>query len=208
MRKGLGAVLFAAGFALGGTAHAGEIFSFGCLTLNKAADCNTGVNQLSMEVKGGLLPGTVEFIFRNTGPNASSVADIYFDWLDPADKFPFGLIVNGSGVNFSWGAAPPNLPGGAPIGFTADLAADSNNPTQPNGINPGEWLRFGFIGDLASTIADLYAGDLRIGLHVQGFRGGGSESFVSNSFVTPEPGTLAIVGFSLVALAGLTRRRR
>jgi hypothetical protein len=74
---------------------------------------------------------------------------------------------------------------------------------QPNGINPGEWLRFTFLGDLASTIADIYSGDLRVGLHVQGFAGGGSDSFV-----TPEPGTLAVLGFSLVALAGLTRRRR
>jgi hypothetical protein len=205
IRKSLAVLLIAAGSALGGGAQAGEMFSFSCLTVNKPTDCATGVNQLSMEVTSGILPGTINFIFRNTGPNASSIADIYFDWLNPSDRFTLGLITNSSGVNFSWGASPVNLPGGNILArdFTSDLAADSNAPVQPNGINPGEWLRFTFLGDLASTIADIYSGDLRVGLHVQGFAGGGSDSFV-----TPEPGTLAVLGFSLVALAGLTRRRR
>ena len=40
----------------------------------------------------------------------------------------------------------------------------------------------------------LESGDLRVGLHVQGFSGGYSESFVNNvTALIPEPGSLALV---------------
>ena len=66
-------------------------------------------------------------------------------------------------------------------------------PAQPNGVNPGESL--GIVFDLiggqafADTIAALADGGLRIGIHVQGFEDGGSESFVNNG--PTEPGTIA-----------------
>lgn len=205
VRKSLAAFAVVAGACFGPTgAHAGEMFSFQCLTVNTEQNCAIGADQLTLEVKAGSAAGTIDFVFRNTGPLPSSIADIYFDWLNPSDAYAPGAITNGSGVSFSWGASPSNLPGGNNLStaFTADLGADSNAPTQPNGVNPNEWVIFTFAADLATAIADIYSGDLRVGLHVQGFAGGGSESFV-----TPEPGTLAVLGLGLVALAGLTRRR-
>ncbi|MFP3326110.1 hypothetical protein R0K05_23955, partial [Planococcus sp. SIMBA_160] len=77
---------------------------------------------------------------------------------------------------------------------SAGFLADSDPAVQPNGVNPGETL--GVIFDLQTGLgyqdvvdaialsqtnpsADL-TGGLRIGIHVQGFTGGGSESFVNN----------------------------
>ena len=49
----------------------------------------------------------------------------------------------------------------------------------------------------------LHGGTDRIGLKVQAFSGGGSESFVNN----PEPASVLLLGLGLLGLA-LTRRRR
>jgi hypothetical protein len=60
-------------------------------------------------------------------------------------------------------------------------------------------------------------GGLRIGIHVQGFASGGSESFVNNPpappgggedppSAVPEPGVLSLVGFSLLGMLAVRRR--
>jgi PEP-CTERM motif len=190
---------------LAGPAAAGVIYSFQGVNNTNWVDVDTGRAQLSVDVSdaGG---GKVAFKFMNSGPSASSITAVYFD----ADELFAGMsIVNGSGVRFSLGATPRNLPGGKNIGFDAILAADSDSPTQHNGINPGESLTVLF--DLASgqTYQDilyaLHGGvDLRTGLHVQAFSGGGSESFVNN----PEPASVLLLGLGFVTLALIRRRRR
>ena len=91
---------------------------------------------------------------------------------------------------------------------TAGFSADSNPPAQPNGVNPGESLTITFNLLAGVTYADTITalntpGDhLRIGIHVQGFGNGGSESFVNN---TPAPGA---AGLGLMAAALVSRRRR
>ena len=198
-----------AAMALGlSTAANAQTFSFGCVTFNSTANCATGSAQLGMSFTQGV--GYVDFMFTNTGTLASSITDIYFDWRDPADTFAQGQITNSTGVSFAWGATPPNLPGAQNLDpdFTANLAADSNTPVQQSGVNPGEWVSFRFLTGTTSTASDLYSGDLRVGLHVQGFANGGSESFVTVASPAPEPETYALMLAGLAMVGASVRRKR
>ena len=181
---------------------------FGCITNTIAGDCAIGASQTSVDVTdpGG---GQVLFTFHNAGPAASSIADVYFD---DGSLLAIAFIINGPGVSFSQGASPPDLPGGnnasPPFTVTAGFSADSDAPVQPNGVNPGEALgiRFTLQGGASflDVLDDLGDGSLRIGIHVQGFATGGSESFVN----VPEPGALALAGVALAAVTARESSRR
>ena len=181
-------------------------FSFDCISNNNATDCQTGESQFVLDVVDS--GSTVSMTFSNVGPFASSITDIYFDWQSGSALFPVGLS-EGPGVDFSWGASPSNVPGGNSIGFSSNLSADSDSPTQPNGANPGEYVTFNFYGSFTDILNDLVSGDLRVALHAQGFAGGGSESFVNVGRPTsvPEPGTLALFGLAIAGM-GVARRKR
>jgi hypothetical protein len=85
-------------------------------------------------------------------------------------------------------------------------------PVQPNGINPGEWLKVRFALQSGKTFSSVTNElnpanpDLRVGIHVQGFASGGSESFVAVPTPTSFAGGLAIMG--MVGAGQLLRRRR
>lgn len=192
------------------TAQAGPTYSFSNITNNSAFDAAIGETQLFVEVidRGG----QVEFTFTNTGPHASSITDVYFD-----DGTLLGIasITDMPGlVEFSQLAAPADLPGGndaaPPFATTAGFSADSDPPTQPLGVNPGEFLGITFDlqagGIFNDIVSELASGTLRIGIHVQGYASGGSESFV-NGEVIPAPGAL-VLGVIGVSCTNALRRRR
>jgi hypothetical protein len=157
--------------------------------------------------------GQILFTFFNSGPAASSIADIYFDDSSLLSSFQ---IINGSGVSFSPDANPSNLPGGNTTSpaFAATFSADSDAPAQSMGVNPGESVGILFDLQPGSTFADAIAalnnGDLRVGLHVQDFAGGYSEGFINGPPIALSlPDTLILFGTgSLVAVVAALRRRR
>ncbi|NNL68149.1 MAG: hypothetical protein HKP30_18005 [Myxococcales bacterium] len=183
-------------------------FGFGCLTNNLAGDCAIGEAQLSVDVLdiGG---GSVRFLFSNAGPDASAIAEVYFD---DGSLLALSTVIDGPGVDFEPDASPPNLPGGQnavpPFQVTAGFLAEASSPPPQNGVGPGEWLAIDFTLQGAQTHADVLSelddGTLRIGIHVIGFGSGGSESFIHTP--VPEPGHAALVG--CVALAFAAARRR
>jgi hypothetical protein len=202
----VGAAIALAAFAA--PASAGPIYTFSCITNNDPGDCAIGQAQLSMEVidEGG---GLVGFKFFNAVGEASSIADVYFD--DDSLLGGFSITDSGVGVAFSAPATPPDLPGGG-LSFTATSSFDSDPPVVANGVSSAtEWLEITFSLQSGGTYQDvidaLGTGDLRVGLHVQGFQTGGSESFISNPNPVPEPGTLLLLGAGLTGMVSARRRR-
>lgn len=163
-------------------AHAVPV-GFYNITGSIPGDAAIGEAQLWVDVLP-YAPGKVSFTFYNRGPAPCSITRIYFD-----DGALLGLasILNGPGVSFSQGANPPELPGAQnvvpPFVVTAGFLVQSVPPLQPNGVNPGEHVTIVFNLIAGRTfphvLEDLISGALRIGIHVQGFASGGSESFVN-----------------------------
>ena len=212
-------VLLATGSLLFASQAQAVPLAFTCISNNLATDCGIGEAQLSGEVTAS--NGNVLFTFSNAGPAASTVTDVYFD-----DGVLGSLISidNTGGVNFGTTGAPNDLPAGNSItpAFDATFEFHAANPSPANGINPGDTLGILFSldpgADFDDVLADLNDGDLRIGLHVQAFASGGSESFVNNPPgdgggggppppPVPEPASLLLFAGGLGALA-LWRRRR
>jgi hypothetical protein len=203
--------------AVAAPANAGPIYSFHCITSNGpsggAGDCAIGEAQLRVEVieRGDSLVG---FKFTNAVGAASSITDIYFD--DGTLLGIASIMTSGAGVAFAQGADPGDLPGGNDVSpsfvTTAGFSADSDSPVPKNGVSSAtEWVEIKFdlqsSGTYADVIEELASGELRIGIHVQSFASGASQSFINNPTPVPEPGTLFLLGAGLTGLA-LRRRRR
>jgi hypothetical protein len=207
-----------------GTAKALPTYGFTHITESgdgpaQLADGAIGEAQMFVELIG--LPDTgtgiqVQFLFTNTGPQASSITDVYFD--GDGTLLNIASIDNTSiGVSFSQLASPPSLPGGNNVSpsflTTPGFSADSDSPTQPNGVNPGEYLGITFDlktgGDFDDILGEIDSGELRIGIHVQGYASGGSESFINNGRTceVPAPGALLLGCIGSGVVTFLRRRR-
>ena len=213
---GLAAALCCGAMAVNQANAAMQTFGFSNITGNDINDAMAGEAQLSVTISDeGVGAGQVAFIFTNVGPDSMSITDVYFD---DGSLLGIASIINGSGVAFSQGASPGDLPGGNSVGFmaTAGFTADSDPPAQPNGVNPGETLTIVFNLIAGQTYADVIAamgigfgeGGLVIGIHVQGFAGGGSEAFITDGppdEMVPLPAGVAL---GLAGLAPVMIRRR
>ena len=190
------AILAASSFV----AHA-ELFTFYSITSNDSSgDAQfVGESQLQMEVTA-LGMGQVSLVFKNVGPEDSVVTRIYFDFI-PELSLSLVAINDGNGVEFqSSPVNPGNLPAGRSMAslFKSDIGVASRNPGPKYGINPYDSVElivdyddsYNFLGALGNE-------DLRVGLHVQSFEGGHSESFVN---VIPEPGTLPLLLLGSIAM--------
>lgn len=160
----------------------------------------------------------VSFRFTNNS-DYSSLTDVYFD--DGTLLKITDISVSGTGVDFSQGASPSNLPAGNEIfpifETTAGFSADSNPAVSPNGVQSGEWLAIDFQLKQNKTFADVVSalsliGEqkdwLRVGLHVQSFASEDSESFINNPVVAiPEPDDYVLFLAGLGLLGAMARRQ-
>lgn len=189
---------------------AAQTYGFDCVTNSSAGNCSVGESQLQVTVSGPAISQAL-FTFTNVGAASMSLADVHFE---DGSLLGIASIVNGAGVSFSQFASPQNLPGGNAIGFvtTSGFSADSDPPVQPNGVNPGETLGILFNLQAGRTFSDvnsdLASGELRIGVHVQGYSNGGSESFVNLASPVPEaPASLYLLSaIGIAAYFGRARR--
>ncbi len=158
---------------------------------NNAGDAGA-VDQLGEQLKldvydaGGGWIGFRAINKNVAGAIGSFIADMY--WDDDASVLDFTSFQLPS----DWGtpAAPGDLPGkgAASPPFSADFSSDANPPPAGNGIHPGDSATFkiavnaGAGKTYADVVDAMKAGDLRVGMHVQGVdmgAGGYSEGFVS-----------------------------
>lgn len=182
------------------------LYKFQNITSNNNTDASIGHHQLSLSITQ-YAPGQALFEYVNTGANACVVTDIY---VDDGTLLEINTILNIPGyVEFAEYPKPPDLPGGNELTpkFNAIswLSADADSPPAHKGINPGEALAIIYDLKNGGTIQDVYdemiTGELRIGIHVQGYQSGGSESFIT---IVPEP-----AGALLLLLgSGLFLRRK
>jgi hypothetical protein len=171
-----------------------ELFTFYAITSNDSSGYAqfVGESQLFMDVTL-LGMGQVSLVFTNAGPEAAVISRIYFDYIPKLD-LSLVAINDGDGVVFqSSKVNPGNLPAGRGLEslFISDLGVASQNPAPKLGINPSDSLELIMGYDEATDFLGAFGSeDLRIGLHVQSFEGGYSESFVN---VIPEPSTLPLL---------------
>ncbi len=200
-------VIFTLVCTLGVGSAFATIYPFTIFTDNGNFNDDPGINMYMDVWNGG---SVAKFTFYNDSTVQSTITNIYFD-----DGVLIGAtlgIINGSGTDFDENESNPNnLPGGNIIGFDADREFNIGpEPAPPaNGINNigvGEWVTIEFDlvgGTLQDVLDELNSSSLRVGIRIQNFTDGSSESAVNE---IPEPATVLV--FGLGGLALLRKRKK
>ena len=174
------------------------LYPFEIFTSNGAYADGSAVN-IYMDVYNG--DGIAKFAFYNESSASCSITRVFFD-----DGTLLGIddIENGPGVLFEQvTTGPGDLPAGEnlipPFAADREFNIGAEPPPYWNGINsPDEWLivTFELNGSLEDVLNELGNGILRVGIHIQGFSDGSSESAVN----VPEPATICLLGLGGLAL--------
>lgn len=199
---------------LASPAHA-QTYGFDCVSDNNAQNCAIGEEQFTLTLSQGA--GYVDLTLRNLGPLSTALTAVYFDWAGTSDwwtQISGASLSSTPGVSFSWFGSPSDLPAGnnATPDFVSDLNAVANVPRPQWGVNANEYLPFRLFTNATNYASMLDSGAFRVGVHVQSFPNGGSESFVSRTMAgaVPEPETYAMMlaGLALVGAAARRKQRR
>ena len=189
-----------------------KTFEFKNVSANNTADAAAGEAQLTVDVTA-VGSNKVMFTFINSDtisdPQQMFIRNVYFYDGMLSDPVITGPTTENE-VAFTDPSKPEALPGFEEGLLTAFFAADRD--THPAGsdwgVNVGEYLSITFTYDpleysYAALLSDIGSEDVILGIKVQGFEGGGSESFV-----TPIPPSviLSILGLGVVGL-GLKLRK-
>ncbi|MHC4976568.1 MAG: hypothetical protein ACYTF7_08175 [Planctomycetota bacterium] len=183
------------------------------VSMNNEINAQTAAAQIGfdfLDLGADLISGLsqVQITITNDGDEDSSVTTVMFD----TDMFASvdDMTSPDDGVEFDF-TNKKVLPGGKKFGFepTAGLSIRSTAPVRPNGIDQGESLvltltmREGY--DWSDLVDQIFDGSTRIGIHVQGFEDGGSETFMNELVLIPTPGAMGTL--ALAGLAAVRRRR-
>lgn len=195
-------------------AASADIYGFDGVSSNQPGNVVIGENQLRMEVTeySATPQDDVQFRFYHEGYTSMSIARIYFD--DNSGLLGSGTLLPGSGVNFTSGADPGELPGG---GFVSEFKFQATPPPPKAGINPGASVgqpseELSIVFDLTSgtsfsgILSALSSRSIRAGLHVISIDGPdaeSSESFVNTPNPVPAPGAVLLAAIGL----GMAGRR-
>jgi len=195
--------------------------SFGFAGLN-ANEVNVA-GQLQLEVTD---PGTgVVFTIKNlnnTGSTNVFIGDIFLDTGGSNLLGSVDSLIEMIGVDYEARGGNGGLPEGnnALPAFVSNTNLDqSPNGGASNAINRGEELgiRFTLVSGVvfSEVLNALNVGTIRVGLHLQGYASGGSDSYVNIGRLLPPPGptvpdsggTLVLLCGGLAAISWLARRR-
>jgi len=178
------------------------VYSFEIFTDNGLFNDSEEIN-IFMEVSNGAF--TADFKIFNESTTECAVTGVYFM---NGSLLGLSSVTGSAGVDFTTPANPSDLPGqndADPPFVTHDgFSTDSDPPPYWDGVNNsiGEYVTvtFDLNGTLTQLIEELDSGAVRVGVHIQGFTDGSSESAIM-----PEPSTVILLGLGTLALI---RKRR
>lgn len=191
-------------------ASADFTYSFENFTNNDTTNAQIGEDQLFVQVSD-YGSSQALFNFINTGPEPSTIAQIYFEdglgLLSGIDS-----LIESSGVDFNI-ETPSNWGIGNQISFTVDYQTTAEKPAPQNGIDPYESL--GVVFNISNgfgfddIIASLDEGFMRIGMHVISIgENQNSEAFVNNGRnIIPAPAAVVLAGIGTAFVSYIRKRK-